>query len=60
VCYPGSVAGCGNCGTMACDSCGQWGGCTGQGVCSPGSTEYYGCYMGYLATCDGYCQWSCP
>ena len=60
VCASGDKQACGNCGTQECDSCGGWGTCAGQGVCTPGAIGPDGCYMGVEATCNASCDWVCP
>jgi len=62
-CSPGTtrMIGCGNCGTEM-DTCGtdcRWaaGACTGEGVCSPGSTIANCIAMMDVRTCTGACTW---
>ena len=45
---------CENCGTQTCSS-GAWGACTGQGVCSPSSTQ--SCGTCGTESCTSSCQW---
>ncbi len=49
---------CGNCGTQTC-SAGAWIACTGQGVCSPGTTETKSCGNcgTQTRTCNSGCAW---
>jgi len=60
VCEPGVTEECGNCGRATCEPCGQWGECTGQGICKPGEEGPDGCYEGQDARCNASCEWVCP
>lgn len=59
-CQPGTQQQCGNCGTMTCNSNGQWGLCLNQGVCSLGDMEDRSCNdVGVQTkTCNGSCAWN--
>lgn len=48
-CHPSTGSSCGNCGTIDCG-----GSCSGQGVCSPGSTQ---CVNGDYQSCTSSCGW---
>ena len=65
-CTPGTTergSSCGNCGTQTrtCSSQGKWGAwsCTGQGVCSPGTTQSCGASeCKGTQTCSNRCSWN--
>lgn len=65
-CTPGATEDrpCGDCGTetRSCDGAGTWGsfgGCTGEGECSPGDTEGRACDGGAeQRSCEATCAWS--
>ncbi len=55
----GQTQPCGNCGTQTCQSNGQWGSCTGQGVCFPdqhGNQPCGNCGT-QTRTCSSSCSW---
>lgn len=54
------------CGTQTCTALCGWGGCAGEGVCTPGQTDFQNCPQGGVKqrSCQSNCQWgswsSCP
>ena len=56
-CIPGQTANCGDCGTMTCQSNGQWGPCMGDDLCCSG-----GNYLPTSHVCqqDSTCEYGCP
>jgi len=59
ICQPGSVRGCGNCGNQVCSQDGQWGTCTNQGECIPGTNA--SCSIGQVPgtkLCQGNCHFT--
>ena len=58
-CTPSQTLPCTKCGTATCQSSGQFGACSNQGICEPGQTETQTCNTtGTKArTCTTGCQW---